>query len=148
MPPAEAVVSPVADGFDFDVPDGFFTDVSARLSGVTAEEVSNAVIEVCTARGILHPELDDEPDSEMRADELREVFQLVELSALAVSDGTVVPARRVDHEFDEAILDLWSKFTDDAADEAVSERVRALSSDSRGRCGARLDQLPRGGLRG
>lgn len=127
----EPAAATVADGFDFDVPAGFFDEVSAQLRGLTAEEVSEAVITVCTSRGLLHPELEEEPDSEMRSDELREVFRLVELTAQAVSDGTVTAAYRDAEQFDEDMLSLWEGFTDAAADEAVNERIQALTSNAK-----------------
>lgn len=129
--PTAGPAGEVASGFDFEVPDGFFAEVSSQLAGLSAEEVSEAVIGVCIARGILHPELEEEPDSELRADEIREVFRLVEVTSLAVSDGTVVPARTDDEQFDEDMFELWEKFTDDAADEAVSERVQSLTSNAK-----------------
>lgn len=131
--PAEAVPAEaaVADGFAFDVPDGFFDEVSAQLRDLTAEEVSEAVITVCMARGLLHAELEEEPDSELRAEELREVFRLVELTAQAVSDGTVTAAHSDDEQFDEDMFGLWEGFTDAAADEAVNEQIQALTSSAK-----------------
>lgn len=115
-----------ADACYSEVPEGFFSDVAAQLGGISASEVSEAVIGVCMSRGILHPELEEEPDSQLRADELREVFRLVELSALAVSDGTLVPARNAEDWNDADMAGLWARFSEDAADPAVDEKVKAL----------------------
>ncbi|BBY54184.1 hypothetical protein MKOR_14350 [Mycolicibacillus koreensis] len=110
------------------VPEGFFDEVSAVLRSESAADVSDAVIEVCTQRGILHPELEQEPDSELRSDEIREVFELVEATSYAVADGRVMPADRREEQFDEQMLGLWEQFIDDATDEESEQAAAQLAS--------------------
>ena len=109
-------------------PEGFFDEVAAVLRSESASDVSEAVIAVCTQRGILHPELEQEPDSELRSDELREVFRLVEVVSVAVADGTIIPADVREEQFDEGMLTLWEQFIESAADEESEAAVIQMVS--------------------
>jgi len=121
--------APAADPA-LEIPDGFFAAVAAMLDTEAAEELADAVITVCTLRGILHPELDEDPADELRAEQVREVFALLDAAAAAVADGTIVPARvPVADELDPAMAALWDGFVADAADpEAAAEVERMLAT--------------------
>jgi len=123
--------APAADPA-LEIPDGFFVAVAAMLETEAAEELADAVITVCTMRGILHPELDEDPADELRAEQVREVFALLDAAAaaVAVADGTIVPARvPVADELDPAMAALWDGFVAAAADpEAAAEVERMLAT--------------------
>ena len=76
-----------------EVPEGFFDEIAASLQTESASEIAEVVITACTGRGILHPELEEDPDTQQRADELHEVFSLLAAVTDAVADGTIVPRR-------------------------------------------------------
>ena len=100
-----------------EIPDGFFAEVAAMLETEAAEELADAVITVCTRRGILHPELEEEPGDELRAEQVREVFALLDAATHAVSDGTIVPSGvPVAEELDPVMAELWYGFVSDAGD--------------------------------
>ena len=67
---------------------------------------------------------------ELRAEQVREVFALLDAAAAAVADGTIVPARvPVADELDPAMAALWDGFVADAADpEAAAEVERMLAT--------------------
>ena len=113
-----------------EIPDGFFAEIAAMLETEAAEELADAVITVCTRRGILHPELEEDPADELRTEQVREVFALLDAAAAAVSDGTIVPSRvPVEDEMDPAMAALWDGFVADAADpEAAAEVERMLAT--------------------
>ena len=113
-----------------EIPDGFFAEIAAMLETDAAEELADAVITVCTRRGILHPELEEDPADELRTEQVREVFALLDAAAAAVADGTIVPARvPVADELDPAMAALWDGFVAAAADrEAAAEVERMLAS--------------------
>lgn len=114
------------------VPAGFFDEVAASLETESASEIAEAVIDVCTRRGILHPELDDEPDAELRADELREVFSLLAVVTDAVSDGTIQPSRvRIVDEMDPGMAAAWDAFTAAAADPQADEAVATMLAEGK-----------------
>ncbi|MFZ2238070.1 MAG: hypothetical protein WAV90_00850 [Gordonia amarae] len=117
-----------APGAHARVPDGFFNEVAAVLRDETAEAVADAVLQVCTQRGILHPELEQEPGSELRAEEIREVFELVGAVSYAVADGRVIPADVREEFFDENMLTLWEGFITDATDDEAAAEAQALSA--------------------
>ena len=121
--------APAADPA-LEIPDGFFVAVAAMLETEAAEELADAVITVCTLRGILHPELDEDPADELRGEQVREVFALLDAAAAATADGTIVPARvPVADELDPAMAALWDGFVADAADpEAAAEVERMLAT--------------------
>lgn len=108
------------------VPDGFFDEIASFLESESASDVAEAVIEVCTRRGILHPELEQEPDAELRAEEMREVFDLLERVTAAVADGTIEPKRVRDDEFDPDMAKLWEQFTEEAVDTETGDEVAAM----------------------
>ena len=54
-----------------EVPGGFFAEIAALLETEAAEELADAVITVCNQRGILYPDLEDDPGDELRAGQLR-----------------------------------------------------------------------------
>ena len=62
---------------DYPVPEGFFDEIAAALRTETAEDIAETVIAACISRGIIHPELEEEPDDELRAVQMGEVFALV-----------------------------------------------------------------------
>ena len=102
---------------ELEIPEGFFDEIAAMLDTETAEEISDAVITVCTRRGILHPELDEDPTDELRTEQVREVFSLLGAVTTAVSDGTIVPSLVFpDDDPDPALAALWSGFLGDAGD--------------------------------
>ncbi|MEN4461015.1 hypothetical protein ABFV47_27510 [Mycolicibacterium fortuitum] len=104
------------------IPDGFFDEIAAALETETAEEISEAVIAACTGRGILHPELEEDPDDELRAEEITEVFALLAAVTAAVADGTIIPSRvRPCDEVDRAMAAAWENFAADAADVGTAE---------------------------
>ena len=113
-----------------EIPDGFFAEIAAMLETDAAEELADAVITVCTRRGILHPELEEDPADELRTEQVREVFALLDAAAAAVTDGTIVPARvPVADELDPAMAALWDGFVAAAADpEAAAEVERMLAT--------------------
>lgn len=109
------------------VPEGFLDEVASLLDSETAEEISDAVITVCTRRGILHAELDEDPADELRAEQSREVFALLDVVSRAVADGTVVPqAVLVDEEMDPVMARLWYGFVDDATDPESAAAVSQM----------------------
>jgi len=102
---------------ELEIPEGFFDEIAAMLDTETAEEISDAVITVCTRRGILHPELDEDPADELRTEQIREVFTLLGAVTAAVSDGTIIPNLVFpDEELDSALAALWSGFVSAAMD--------------------------------
>ena len=113
-----------------EIPGGFFAEIAAMLETEAAEELADAVITVCTRRGILHPELEEDPADERRTEQVREVFALLDAAAAAVADGTIVPARvPVADELDPAMAALWDGFVAAAADpEAAAEVERMLAT--------------------
>ena len=113
-----------------EIPGGFFAEIAAMLETEAAEELADAVITVCTRRGILHPELEEDPADELRTEQVREVFVLLDAATHAVSDGTIVPSRvPVEDEMDPDMTALWYGFVDDAADpEAAAEVERMLAT--------------------
>ena len=113
-----------------EIPGGFFAEIAAMLETEAAEELADAVITVCTRRGILHPELEEDPADELRTEQVREVFVLLDAATHAVSDGTIVPSRvPVADELDPDMAALWYGFVDDAADpEAAAEVERMLAT--------------------
>ncbi|MFA5707540.1 hypothetical protein [Mycolicibacterium sp.] len=114
------------------VPDGFFDEVAEALESDTAEDIADAVLAVCTQRGILHPELEEIPDDELRAEEIRDVFSLLGSVTDAVSDGTIVPRRlRVDDELDSSMAQAWQAFTDEAADPEAEAATAAMLKDGK-----------------
>lgn len=113
-----------------EVPEGFFDEVAAMLESEGAEELADAVITVCTRRGILHPELEDDPEDELRAEQVREVFALLDAATSAVADGTIVPGGTSldDDDFDPAMAILWDDFVVDAMDPKVATAVSNMLS--------------------
>lgn len=110
-----------------EVPEGFFAEVSSLLDTEAAEEIADAVILVCTRRGILHPELDEDPADELRAEQIHEVFALLDAVTAAVADGTVVPGQVVViEEVDPQMAALWSGFVGDAADPVSAAAVTQM----------------------
>jgi hypothetical protein len=102
---------------ELEIPEGFFDEIAAMLDTETAEEISDAVITVCTRRGILHPELDEDPADELRTEQIREVFTLLGAVTAAVSDGTIIPNLVFpDEDLDPALATLWSGFVNAAMD--------------------------------
>ena len=59
---------------DFPVPEGFFEEIAAALRTETAEDIAETVIAACISRGIVHPDLEEDPDDELRAVQMGEVF--------------------------------------------------------------------------
>jgi hypothetical protein len=87
---------------------------------------------VCTGRGILHPELEDEPDTQQRADELHEVFSLLAAVTDAVADGTIVPRRlRTTDQLDPEMAAAWEAFTDAAADGDAEDAVQNMLTEGK-----------------
>lgn len=114
------------------VPEGFFEEIAASLETETAEDIADAVIEACTRRGILHPELEEDPEDELRAEEVREVFALLASVTYAVADGTIVPSRtRVADEVDLDMAKAWESFVDDAADPEAAAASAAMLNDGK-----------------
>lgn len=112
------------------VPEGFFDEIAAQLESESAEEISEVVIGTCISRGILHPDLEDNPDDELRAEELREVFGLLAVVTDAVADGTIVPRRvQFADTMDPAMEQAWDAFTDAAADPESAEQVAQMIAD-------------------
>lgn len=109
------------------VPPGFFDEVAAQLQTETAEEISEVVISTCISRGILHSELEEEPDDELRSQEMEEVFSLVGAVTAAVADGTIVPqGTRFIDTMDSDMEQAWDSFTDAAADPAAAAAAAAM----------------------
>lgn len=109
------------------IPEGFFAEVAALLDTEAAEEIADAVITVCTRRGLLHPELEDDPGDPLRAEQLREVFALLDAVSAAVADGTIVPSRvQFDDEMDPVMDALWAQFAADAADPQAAAAVEQM----------------------
>ncbi|MDB2196244.1 hypothetical protein [Mycobacteroides abscessus] len=109
------------------VPEGFFDEIASQLESESAEEISEVVIGTCISRGILHPDLEDEPDDELRAEEMREVFGLLELVTAAVADGTIVPKRvRFADTMDPEMEQAWDAFTEAATDPEDAEAVAKM----------------------
>ncbi|WP_232490807.1 hypothetical protein [Mycobacterium dioxanotrophicus] len=114
------------------IPDGFFDEIAATLETETAEEISEAVIAACTGRGILHPELEEDPDDELRAEEIAEVFALLAEVTAAVADGTIIPSRvRPSDDVDGAMAAAWESFAADAADASTAEVGAAMLTTGR-----------------
>jgi hypothetical protein len=112
---------------ELEIPEGFFDEIAAMLDTETAEEISDAVITVCTRRGILHPELDEDPTDELRTEQIREVFGLLGAVTTAVSDGTIVPSLVFpDENPDPALAALWSGFVNTAVDPQSAEDVEQM----------------------
>lgn len=109
------------------VPDGFFDEVAAQLQTETAEEISEVVISTCISRGILHTDLEEDPDDELRASQMGEVFALVAAVSSAVADGTIIPrgVRFIDM-LDPDMAQEWENFTDAAADPQAAAAAAAM----------------------
>lgn len=109
------------------VPAGFFDEVAAQLQTETAEEISEVVISTCISRGILHTDLEEDPDDEVRATEMGEVFALVAAVSSAVADGTIIPRgiRFID-TLDPDMAQEWENFTDAAADPHAAAAAAAM----------------------
>jgi hypothetical protein len=117
---------------ELEVPEGFFEEIAAMLDTETAEEISDAVITVCTRRGILHPELDEDPADELRTEQIREVFTLLGAVTAAVSDGTIIPSLVFpDEDLNPALAALWDGFVGDAADPAAADAVAQMVETGR-----------------
>lgn len=123
-----AVTVPTSPPGSGDVPEGFFDEIAASLETEGASDVADAVISVCTRRGILHPELEQEPDDELRAEEIREVFDLLEKVTAAVADGTIVPSHVHTDEYDPDMAALWEQFTEESVDTAAGDAVASMIS--------------------
>lgn len=109
------------------VPEGFFDEIAAQLESESAEEISEVVIGTCISRGILHPDLEEDPDDELRAEEMREVFGLLRVVTDAVADGTIVPSRvKFADAMDPDMEQAWDVFTDAAADPQSAEQVAQM----------------------
>lgn len=121
--------APPAPTHPVEAPEGFFDEIAAQLDTESAEEIAEAVIGTCISRGILHPELEEEPDDELRAEEMREVFGLLTLVTDAVADGTIVPRRlRFLDSMDPRMEEAWESFTDAAADpESATATARLIN---------------------
>lgn len=116
------------------VPAGFFEEIAVQLQTETAEDVSEAVIATCISRGILHPDLEDDPEDELRAAQMGEVFALVAAVSAAVADGTIVPSGvRFFDTLDADMEQAWEDFTDSAGDPeaaaAAAEMLRSGTAD-------------------
>ena len=110
-----------------DIPDGFFDEVATLLETEAAEDIADAVITVCTRRGILHPELDEDPADELRTEQVREVFVLLDAVTRAVSDGTLAPNLvSVVDEMDPEMAALWYGFSDEANDPEAAASVATM----------------------
>lgn len=127
----DAVTVPTPPPDSGNVPEGFFEEVAASLETEAASEVAEAVISVCTRRGILHPELEQEPDDELRAEEIRDVFDLLEKVTAAVADGTIVPSHVHADEYDPDMAALWEQFTEEAVDTDTGEAVASMISNGK-----------------
>ncbi|KMV17652.1 hypothetical protein ACT17_15375 [Mycolicibacterium conceptionense] len=117
-----------------EVPEGFFDEIASRLETESAEEIADVVIDTCISRGILHPDLEEEPDDDLRAEEMREVFDLLVAVTAAVADGTIVPRliRQVD-VMDQHLDVAWERFTEAATDpEAAAAVSHMLNGDPEG----------------
>ena len=110
-----------------DIPEGFFDEVATLLETEAAEDIADAVITVCTRRGILHPELDEDPADELRTEQVREVFVLLDAVTRAVSDGTLAPNLvSVVDEMDPEMAALWYGFSDEANDPEAAASVATM----------------------
>lgn len=107
-----------------EVPGGFLEETATLLHDGSAEEIADAVVTVCVRRGILTPELDEEPADALRAEQLGEVFSLLDTVTAAVTAGGLAPAPVViDSALDPALAGLWDDFIADAADPEVAAAV-------------------------
>lgn len=115
-----------------EVPKGFFEEISALLQTESASEIAEVVITVCTGRGILHPELEEHPDAQLRADELDEVFSLLAAVTDAVADGTIVPRRlRTTENLDSEMAAVWEAFVDAGADADAEDAVQTMLTEGK-----------------
>jgi hypothetical protein len=122
-----------------EIPEGFFDEIASLLETESAEEIADVVISVCTHRGILHPELDEDLADELRTEQVREVFALVDAVTVAVSNGTLVPRRiAVSEEMDPMLARLWFGFVEDAVDLAAADAVAQMVET--GEAGDQLQQ--------
>lgn len=111
----------------FQLPEGFLAEAATLLTDTTAEEIADAVLTVCLRRGILSPELDEEPADALRAEQLGEVFTLLDAATAAAADGSLVPAAVfVDEELDPDFAPLWEDFLYDAQDETAAAAVEQM----------------------
>lgn len=109
------------------LPDGFLVETATLLTDTTAEQIADAVLTVCLRRGILSPELDEEPADALRAEQLGEVFTLLDAATAAAADGSLVPAPVfVDEELDPDFAPLWEDFLYDAQDETAAAAVEQM----------------------
>ncbi|BBX87888.1 hypothetical protein [Mycolicibacterium aubagnense] len=123
------IASPTANAH---APKGFFHEVASMLHTESAEEIAEAVITVCTRRGILHPELDEDLDDELRTQEIREVFDILSMVTDAVADGRIVPSGvHVDDEIDPDMAAVWESFVDDAADPETAAAAATMLNDGK-----------------
>lgn len=122
------MTGPTTTGRDrVEIPEGFFDEVASLLATESAEEVAEIVIAVCISRGILHPELDEDPSDELRAEQIFEVFSLLDAVTAAVSDGRIVPsAVPVAEEMDPEMAALWYGFVADAEDPEAAAAVASM----------------------
>ena len=112
---------------DFPVPEGFFDEISAALRTETAEDIAETVIAACISRGIVHPELEEDPDDELRAVQMGEVFALVGAVSAAVAAGTIIPAGvRILDTMDPDMELAWEDFTDSASDPEVAQAAAEM----------------------
>lgn len=119
----------------YEVPEGFFDEIAASLQTESASEIAEVVITICTGRGILHPELEEEPDTQQRADEVHEVFSLLAAVTDAVADGTIVPHRlRTAGQLDPEMAAAWETFTDAAADSDAEDAVQTMLTEGKPSC--------------
>ena len=110
-----------------EVPEGFFDEVASLLETESAEEVADAVITVCIRRGILHPELEEDPSDELRVEQLQQLFALLDRVTAAVADGSIVPSSvPVAGELDPQMAPLWFAFAAEAADPEAAAAVEAM----------------------
>ena len=112
---------------ELSIPAGFFDEIAAQLDSEEAEDIADAVISTCISRGILHPELEDDPADELRAQQLREVFGLLGAVTAAVADGTIVPRqfRHIDI-MDPDMEQAWEGFTASASDPEAAARTSEM----------------------
>lgn len=121
--------SATADAPAPSVPEGFFDEIATLLEDESAAQIADSVISVCTRRGILHPELEENPEDELRTEEIREVFDLLAAVTLAVTDGTIAPTGvRVDRadEMDPDMAQAWESFVEAAADPEAAAAAAAM----------------------
>jgi len=109
------------------LPEGFLAETATLLTDTTAEQIADAVLTVCLRRGVLSPELDEEPADALRAEQLGEVFTLLDAATAATADGSLVPARVfVDEELDPDFAALWEDFLYDAQDETAAAAAETM----------------------